>query len=155
MLLSFRIATLATGEIAGPERAFGPVLAAGARELGVGVSVDAMFGEASSQAILEWERQGLLGPDLTLIHSTGLTREAWRAIGESGTTIALAPTSDAQIGLESAIPAVDEALAVGVRPGLSIDVEVALASTCSRKCGHCTPSVNRWLHVRPPHDPVR
>jgi cytosine/adenosine deaminase-related metal-dependent hydrolase len=127
-LLSFRIAALATGEIAGPEREFGPELARAARDLGVGVSVDAVFGEASSRAILEWERQGLLGPDLTLIHSTGLTPDAWRAIGATGTTIALAPTSDAQIGLESAIPAVDEALAVGVRPGLSIDVEVALAS---------------------------
>ncbi|MFF1321124.1 amidohydrolase family protein [Streptomyces chartreusis] len=127
-LLTFRIATLATGEIAGPELEYGPRLAAAARELGVGVSVDAVFGLPSSQAILEWERQGLLGPDLTLIHSTGLTPDAWRAIGDSGTTIALAPTSDAQIGLESAIPAVDEALAVGVRPGLSIDVEVALAS---------------------------
>jgi cytosine/adenosine deaminase-related metal-dependent hydrolase len=49
-------------------------------------------------------------------------------MGDTGATVALAPTSDAQIGLETAIPAVDEALAVGIRPGLSIDVEVALAS---------------------------
>ncbi len=49
-------------------------------------------------------------------------------MGQTGTTVALAPTSDAQIGLETAIPAVDEALSVGIRPGLSIDVEVALAS---------------------------
>jgi cytosine/adenosine deaminase-related metal-dependent hydrolase len=127
-LLTFRLATLATDEIAGPDLAYGPRLAAVARDLGIGVSVDAVFGPSSSQAILEWERQGLLGPDITLIHSTGLTDDAWRAIGDTGTTIALAPTSDAQIGLESAIPAIDEALAVGVRPGLSIDVEVALAS---------------------------
>ncbi|MFI7501571.1 amidohydrolase family protein [Streptomyces sp. NPDC049687] len=127
-LLTFRLAGLATDEIAGPALAYGPELARGASELGVGVSVDAVFGTASSQAVLAWERQGLLGPDVTLIHSTGLTPDAWRAIGDTGTTIALAPTSDAQIGLESAIPAVDEALAVGVRPGLSIDVEVALAS---------------------------
>jgi cytosine/adenosine deaminase-related metal-dependent hydrolase len=127
-LLTFRLACLATDEIAGPALAYGPELARTARELGVGVSVDAVFGAASSQAITEWERDGLLGEDVTLIHATGLTGEAWRAIGETGTTIALAPTSDAQIGLESAIPAVDEALAAGVRPGLSIDVEVALAS---------------------------
>jgi cytosine/adenosine deaminase-related metal-dependent hydrolase len=127
-LLTFRLATLATDEIAGPGLAYGPRLAEVARDLGVGVSVDAVFGATSSRAILDWERRGLLGPDVTLIHSTGLTPEAWRAIGDTGTTIALAPTSDAQIGLETAIPAVDEALAVGVRPGLSIDVEVALAS---------------------------
>ncbi|MGW6929853.1 amidohydrolase family protein [Lentzea sp. NPDC054927] len=127
-LLTFRLACLATGEIAGPGLAYGPELARCARELGIGVSVDAVFGASSSAAILRWEREGLLGPDLTLIHSTGLTEDAWRAIGGSGTTIALAPTSDAQIGLENAIPAVDEALSAGVRPGLSIDVEVALAS---------------------------
>lgn len=126
--LTFRLACLATDEVAGPGLAYGPELARHARELGVGVSVDAVFGEPSSRAILEWERQGLLGPDVTLIHATGLTADAWRAIGDTGTTVALAPTSDAQIGLETAVPAVDEALAVGVRPGLSIDVEVALSS---------------------------
>ncbi|GAA2275736.1 amidohydrolase family protein [Nonomuraea roseoviolacea subsp. roseoviolacea] len=127
-LLTLRLATLATDEIAGPDLAYGPKLAHVARELGIGVSVDAVFGLPSSQAILRWSAEGLLGPDVTLIHSTGLTADAWRAIGDTGTTVALAPTSEAQIGLETAVPAVDEALAVGVRPGLSIDVEVALAS---------------------------
>jgi cytosine/adenosine deaminase-related metal-dependent hydrolase len=127
-LLTLRLATLATDEIAGPALAYGPELARTAADLGIGVSVDAVFGEASSRAVLSWAGHGILGPDVTLIHSTGLTAEAWKAMGESGTTVALAPTSDAQIGLETAIPAVDEALAVGIRPGLSIDVEVALAS---------------------------
>ncbi|MFJ6895369.1 amidohydrolase family protein [Streptomyces hokutonensis] len=127
-LLTLRLATLATDEIAGPALAYGPELARTAADLGIGVSVDAVFGEASSRAVLSWAGHGILGPDVTLIHATGLTAEAWKAMGESGTTVALAPTSDAQIGLETAIPAVDEALAVGIRPGLSIDVEVALAS---------------------------
>ncbi|MGF1425855.1 amidohydrolase family protein [Kitasatospora sp. LaBMicrA B282] len=127
-LLTLRLAALATDEIAGPALAYGPELARTAKELGIGVSVDAVFGPSSSQAVLGWEKDGILGADLTLIHATGLTPQAWEAIGRTGTTIALAPTSDAQIGLESAIPAIDEALAVGVRPGLSIDVEVALAS---------------------------
>ncbi|MFJ5273320.1 amidohydrolase family protein [Streptomyces sp. NPDC088358] len=127
-LLTLRVAALATDEIAGPTLAYGPELARIAEDLGVGVSVDAVFGTASSEAVLRWNKEGILGPDVTLIHATGLTAEAWRAMGESGTTVALAPTSDAQIGLETAIPAVDEALAVGIRPGLSIDVEVALAS---------------------------
>ncbi|GHB51016.1 cytosine deaminase [Streptomyces cirratus] len=126
-LLTLRLAALATDEIAGPDFAYGPALARTAKELGVGVSIDAVFGAPSSEAVLGWARDGILGPDVTLIHATGLTREAWKAIGDSGTTISLAPASDAQIGLETAIPAVDEALAAGVRPGLSIDVEVALA----------------------------
>ncbi|MER5540295.1 amidohydrolase family protein [Streptomyces mirabilis] len=127
-LLTLRVATLATDEIAGPALAYGPELANVARELGIGVSVDAVFGTSGSEAVLRWAKDGILSPDVTLIHSTGLTSEAWKAMGETGTTVALAPTSDAQIGLETAIPAVDEALAVGIRPGLSIDVEVALAS---------------------------
>lgn len=127
-LLTLRLAALATEEISGPSLAYGTELARTAHDLGIGVSVDAVFGTSSSKAVLGWATDGLLGPDLTLIHATGLTPAAWKAIGESGTTIALAPTSEAQIGLETAIPAIDEALAVGVRPGLSIDVEVALAS---------------------------
>ncbi|MFJ4630045.1 amidohydrolase family protein [Streptomyces sp. NPDC088847] len=127
-LLTLRLATLATDEIAGPALAYGPELARTAADLAVGVSVDAVLGASGSRAVLSWAEQGILGPDVTLIHSTGLSTEAWKAMGESGTTVALAPTSDAQIGLETAIPAVDEALAVGIRPGLSIDVEVALAS---------------------------
>ncbi|MEU1624917.1 hypothetical protein ABZ746_06115 [Streptomyces sp. NPDC020096] len=93
-LLTFRLAALATEEIAGPDLAYGPEIARPAKELGMGVSVDAVFGASSSQAILEWERQGLSGPDLTLIHSTGLTGDAWSAIGGSGTTISVAPTSE-------------------------------------------------------------
>ncbi|MFE6749787.1 amidohydrolase family protein [Kitasatospora purpeofusca] len=127
-LVTFRLAALATAEIAGPALAFGPGSARVAAELGIGVSVDAVFGRASSAAVLGWEREGLLGDDLTLIHATGLTGEAWRAIGASGTRVSLAPTSEAQIGLEDAVPAVDEALAAGVRPGLGLDVEVALAN---------------------------
>ncbi|MGW6307089.1 amidohydrolase family protein [Streptomyces niveus] len=126
-LLTLRVAALATDEIAGPALAYGPELARRAAELGVGVSVDAVFGQSSSEAVMRWAEQGILGPGVTLIHSTGLTPEAWKAMGDTGTTVALAPTSDAQIGLETAIPAVDEALSVGIRPGLSIDVEVALA----------------------------
>ncbi|MEY9210905.1 amidohydrolase family protein [Thermobifida halotolerans] len=126
-MLTLRVGALATDEVAGPALAYGPELARAAKELDIGVSVDAVFGAASSRAVQAWARQGLLGPHLTLIHATGLTGEAWRLVGDSGTTVSLAPTSDAQIGLETAIPAVDEALAVGVRPGLSIDVEVALA----------------------------
>ncbi|WP_030293425.1 amidohydrolase family protein [Streptomyces katrae] len=127
-LLTLRLAALATDEIAGPALAYGPELAHRAEELGIGVSVDAVFGAASSKAVLRWAEDGILGPDVTLIHSTGLTPEAWKAMGATGATVSLAPTSDAQIGLETAIPAIDEALAAGIRPGLSIDVEVALAS---------------------------
>ncbi|RKN03789.1 amidohydrolase [Streptomyces radicis] len=127
-LIGFRLGALATDEVAGPDLAYGPRLAAVAADLDVGVSVDAVLGPSSSEAVLGWERAKLLDDRLTLIHCTDLTPEAWRAMGDAGVGVALAPTSDAQIGLATAVPAIDEALAVGLRPGLSIDVEVALAS---------------------------
>ncbi|MFF4876093.1 amidohydrolase family protein [Micromonospora sp. NPDC000668] len=127
-LVTLRLAALATDEIAGPALAYGRELAAVAHDLGLGVSIDAVFGAPSSAAILRWAADGLLDPGLTLIHATGLTADAWRAMGDAGVTVSLAPTSDAQIGLETAVPAIEEALAAGIRPGLSIDVEVALAS---------------------------
>lgn len=127
-LISVRLAALSTDEIAGPVLAYGPELAALARDLDIWTSIDAVFGVPSSEAILRWQDQRILDSRLTLIHATGLTSEAWAAMGEAGVTVSLAPTSDAQIGLDSAVPAIDEALAVGIRPGLSIDVEVALAS---------------------------
>ncbi|MBF4588231.1 amidohydrolase family protein [Curtobacterium sp. VKM Ac-2887] len=127
-LVTLRLAALSTAEIAGPAIAYRPELAALARDLDIWTSIDAVFGIPSSEAILRWAQQGILDPTLTLIHSTGLTDDAWRAMGDAGVSVSLAPTSDAQIGLETAIPAIDEALAVDVRPGLSIDVEVALAS---------------------------
>ncbi|MCP3016339.1 amidohydrolase family protein [Nocardiopsis dassonvillei] len=127
-LVTIRLAALATDAVAGPDLAYGRELAAVARALGLGVSIDAVFGSDSSEAILGWADADLLGPDMCLIHATGLSPSAWRAIGEAGATVSLAPSSDAQIGLENAVPAIDEALAAGIRPGLSIDVEVALAS---------------------------
>lgn len=80
-LLTLRMATLATDEIAGPVLAYGPELARTAADLGIGVSVDAVFGTSSSEAVLSWAERGILGPDVTLIHATGLTSEAWKAMG--------------------------------------------------------------------------
>lgn len=126
-LVTLRMAALATGDIAA-HLAYGPELARVAADLDIGVSLDVMFGQAASKAVLAWRSQGLLGPHLESIHSTALSADAWAAMRDHGVTVSLAPTSDTQIGLEDAVPPVDEALAHGIRPGLSVDVEVALAS---------------------------
>lgn len=127
-LLTLRLAALATPDVAGARLAYGAELARVARDLDIGVSLDAVFGPAASDAVVSWGRQGLLGPHVEAIHCTALSPEAWAALRDHGATVSLAPTSDAQIGLEDAVPPVDEALAHGIRPGLSVDVEVALAS---------------------------
>ncbi|GAB3958372.1 amidohydrolase family protein [Streptomyces sparsus] len=127
-LLTLRLAALATPDIAGARLAYGHDLARVAADLDIGVSLDVMFGPAASEAIVRWEREGLLGPHIESIHSTALSADAWSAMRDTGVTVSLAPTSDTQIGLEDAVPPVDEALEHGIRPGLSVDVEVALAS---------------------------
>ncbi|MGW4033440.1 amidohydrolase family protein [Streptomyces sp. NPDC004838] len=127
-LVTLRLAALATPEIAGARLAYGHDLARVAADLDIGVSLDVMFGAAASEAIVRWEREGLLGPHIESIHSTALSADAWSAMSATGVAVSLAPTSDTQIGLEDAVPPVDEALAHGIRPGLSVDVEVALAS---------------------------
>lgn len=127
-LVTVRLAALATADVAGPDLAYKPELWQIAKDLGIGISIDAVFGQSSSTAIHHWEHQNILDSTVTMIHATGLTPQAWEVLGRTGTRISLAPTSDAQIGLETAIPAIDESLAVGIRPGLSIDVEVALSS---------------------------
>lgn len=127
-LVTLRLAALATPDIAGERLAYGPELAKIAGDLDLGVSLDVMFGQAASDAIVDWEQQGLLGPHIESIHCTALSPRAWAVMRDHGVTVSLAPTSDAQIGLEDAVAPVDDALAHGIRPGLSVDVEVALAS---------------------------
>ena len=99
-----------------------------ARALGLGINIDGVFGPAASAEIVSLARQRLLGDDIAFIHCTSLTEDAWRGLADAGCGITLAPTSDAQIGLGDAVPPVQKALDYGLRPALSIDVEITLAN---------------------------
>jgi cytosine/adenosine deaminase-related metal-dependent hydrolase len=103
-----------------------PELFAFAREHGFGITMDAIMGQRCDE-IVELGRDGLLGPDLTLIHCNDMPEEGWRLIAEAGTKITLATTSEQQLGLGSGVPVVQAALDHGIRPCLSGDVEVCLA----------------------------
>ena len=100
-----------------------------ARELGLEISVDGMHGAAASA---EFERfatlSGDLGPDLTYIHCTDMSDGAWQHIVDSGGTVSLAPTSDAQIGVGDGLPPVQKCLDLAIEPSISIDLEACLAS---------------------------
>jgi cytosine/adenosine deaminase-related metal-dependent hydrolase len=108
-----------------------------ARELGLGVSVDGTIGHdpsltvrpdrpTTSVNLQQLGKEGLLGPDVSLIHCLDLTEDAWQTIANSGTNVVLAATSDAQMGLAEGIPPIQQSLDHGIRPALSIDVEVTL-----------------------------
>ena len=102
--------------------------AALAGELGVGVTVDAVFGPGAGEHLLQLAADGVLSPDMTFIHCQSIGDQAWDALAEAGCRVALAATSDAQLGCVDSVPPIQEALDRGLAPGLSIDVECCLSS---------------------------
>jgi cytosine/adenosine deaminase-related metal-dependent hydrolase len=104
-----------------------PELLARARDLELGIHFDGVMGAASSDEIAELGRAGLLGPDVTFVHATSLGDPAWEQLERTGAHVVLATTSDEQLGLAGAIPPVQRVMDHGMRPGLSVDVEISLA----------------------------
>jgi cytosine/adenosine deaminase-related metal-dependent hydrolase len=72
-----------------------PDLLKWAREHGFAIHLDGVMGQRCEE-IVQLGREGLLGPDLTLIHSNDMPDEGWRMIAASGTMITVATTSEQQ-----------------------------------------------------------
>ena len=103
-------------------------LIAFARANGLSITFDGVLGPASSREMEELGRDGLLAPDVTVIHATDMADAVWRHFKDAGIGVTLAPTSDEQIGLSGGTPPIQKALDFGIRPSLSVDVEVSLAT---------------------------
>jgi cytosine/adenosine deaminase-related metal-dependent hydrolase len=99
-----------------------------ARDSGFGITFDGVMGPPSSAEVEELGLKGALGPDVTLVHCTDMSDVAWRCIADSGAHVTLAPTSDEQLGLADGVPPIQQALDFGIRPSLSVDVEISLSS---------------------------
>ncbi|MCU1476415.1 MAG: amidohydrolase [Subtercola sp.] len=99
-----------------------------ARRLGLNLSVDGAFGKKISDDVAALGAQGLLGPDITLIHCTSFDDDAWEAIASSGVHVSLAPTSDAQVGIANGTPPIQKCLDLGVPPTIGLDIECSLSS---------------------------
>jgi cytosine/adenosine deaminase-related metal-dependent hydrolase len=99
-----------------------------ARELGIGTTVDMVLGPGAAKQILELSADGALGPDVTWIHGTGLSDDAWRALADSGGRIVLATTSDAMVRQVDGVAPIQAVLDHGQRPALSVDVECCVTS---------------------------
>jgi cytosine/adenosine deaminase-related metal-dependent hydrolase len=98
-----------------------------ARSLGLGIHFDGVMGAGSSEEIVDLGRAGLLGPDVSFVHATSLGDAAWGHLEGSGAHVVLATTSDEQLGLAGAIPPIQRVMDHGMRPALSVDVEISLA----------------------------
>jgi cytosine/adenosine deaminase-related metal-dependent hydrolase len=127
-LLTLRSGLLGSADVGGGFYALSPESLEFARRLDLAISADAVFGSPSTANIITLGNAGLLGPDITLIHCSALSDDAWQMIADAGVMVSLCPTSDTQIGICDATPPIQCALDHGVEPALSVDVECVLSS---------------------------
>ncbi|GAA3567752.1 amidohydrolase family protein [Amycolatopsis ultiminotia] len=127
-LVTVRLGPYGDPELDQPTKTVSRDLIELARSMDLGITVDAVFGDRSSQLLAELASSDHLGPDVALIHCNALTDNAWERIAEADARVILAPTSDTWLGIYDATPPIDAALSHGVRPGLSIDVECSLST---------------------------
>lgn len=97
------------------------------RELGLRGCIHVGCGEASrNRGVLQLHRLGLMGSDLCYIHACTCSDDELTMIRDSGGTVSVAATIDANMpGL--GWPATRRALRHGIKPSLSVDVEVTAA----------------------------
>jgi 5-methylthioadenosine/S-adenosylhomocysteine deaminase len=92
---------------------------AAARELGLPVSVHACGPAAAAGQILTHADEGLLGPDLQLVHLNNASATEIALAAEAGTPVSVSPWTELQIGYGQ--PVTGELLAAGLPVGLSVD----------------------------------
>lgn len=93
-----------------------------ARSLGLPITVHVaeFFDTTQWQSIAKLHADGLLGPDVQLVHAVHITAEEREMIRESGSPVSITPTVEALAGM--GVPGITEFLHAGVPLGLSIDV---------------------------------
>jgi 5-methylthioadenosine/S-adenosylhomocysteine deaminase len=92
---------------------------AAARELGLPVSVHACGPAAAAGQILAYAEEGLLGPDLQLVHLNNASPAEVALAAQAGTPVSVSPWTELQIGYGQ--PVTGELLAAGLPVGLSVD----------------------------------
>jgi len=95
-----------------------------ARQLGLWVTTEG-GGGAALPAVAA---QGLLDSRHTFNHMGATSDLNWKLIRDAGATVDVCPRSDPQYGLSAGIPALQDALDHGLRPGLSVDNETSYST---------------------------
>ena len=96
-----------------------------ARAAGARITAHAgMWGFGTPNEIERFGREGMLGPDVTLVHCGFLSDTEWKIIADTGTTVSIAAQIELLMGHGSA--PVQRALDVGLVPSLSVDVETSV-----------------------------
>lgn len=98
---------------------------AAARRLDVPIVAHAGQSTGTAEIVRGYD-EGLLGPDITYLHATGLGDDAWTAIRDTGGKVSLAAPIEMTMG--HGMPPVLEVIARGMRPALSTDVETTMTA---------------------------
>jgi cytosine/adenosine deaminase-related metal-dependent hydrolase len=98
-----------------------------ARDAGALISVHAgLNGIGEPGQIERFARDGLLGPDVNLVHCNTFSDTEWKLVADSGASVSITPSTEMQMG--QGIPPLRQALEVGVLPSIGVDVEVSVAT---------------------------
>ena len=112
----------------GPEHAADDVAKADftmARDAGLIVSAHVgINGSSKPDEIGRFGREGMLGPHVNLVHANTLSPAEWRIIADTGTSVSITPSTEMQMG--QGVPPIQQALDVGYRPSLGVDVETSV-----------------------------
>jgi 5-methylthioadenosine/S-adenosylhomocysteine deaminase len=92
---------------------------AAARELGLPVSVHACGPAAAAGQVATYADEGLLGPDLQLVHLNNASAAEIALAARAGAPVSVSPWTELQIGYGQ--PVTGELLAAGLSVGLSVD----------------------------------
>ena len=92
---------------------------AAARALGLPVSVHACGPPAAAGQVATYADEGLLGPDLQLVHLNNASAAEIALAAQAGTPVSVSPWTELQIGYGQ--PVTGELLAAGLPVGLSVD----------------------------------
>jgi cytosine/adenosine deaminase-related metal-dependent hydrolase len=96
-----------------------------AREASARISVHAgIAGFGQLHQIERFGREGLLGPDVTLVHCATLSETEWKIVADTGTTVSISTPIELQMG--HGAPPIQRALDAGLTPSLSVDVETSI-----------------------------
>ncbi|HEY6493985.1 MAG TPA: amidohydrolase family protein, partial [Trebonia sp.] len=92
---------------------------AAARELGLPLSVHACGPAGAAGQVRTYADEGLLGPDLQLVHMNNASAAEIALAAEAGAPVSVSPWTELQIGYGQ--PVTGELLAAGLPVGLSVD----------------------------------
>lgn len=96
-----------------------------ARDAGVIMSVHSgLNGVGEKNQLERFGHEGLLGPDVNLIHCNTLSPTEWKMIADSGTSVSITASTEMQMG--QGVPPIQPARDVGVKPSLGVDVETSV-----------------------------